>query len=319
MTDPRFFLSSFSPSLPSLLFLGFFIFNAPLGCHSLSLKTDSSLKRPVPRRRGIFPFWRITGDGSPYEFPCIGIPFRKDWPEDDWPFLKNDFVRIDSLNDGAFYAFPRLVYHIDEPAVCALTQHYRRSIDKNSDLLDICSSWASHYPTEFDETMNSVKATGMNPVELFFNDQLTNGFVVADLNGSGLINQPGDGTGGANVFLEYDDESVDVITCALSIDYIIDPVKILRGCNRLLRPGGKVILSFSNRCFGTKAIRLWRVTGINFHVELVNAFFKYAGNYETPMAYNITPSIPGRSQTYSDPLFVLEAVKKSEVTLVSNQ
>ena len=293
-----------------LLSIGYYIFNTPIGCHSLSVKNDSPINRP--RRRGIFPFWRITGDGAPYEFPCVSIPFQRQWPDDDWPFRKTDFVRIDSLNDGAFYALPRLVYHIDEPAVCALTQHYRRSIDYDSDLLDICSSWASHYPTEFPERMNSIKATGMNNVELFFNDQLTDGFVVADLNGNGFINQPGETTAKGDPFWQYDNESFDVITCALSIDYLIDPVQILRGCNRLLRPGGKVIVSFSNRCFGTKAIRLWRVTGINFHVELVNAFFQYAGNYELPTAYNITPVIPGRNQKYQDPLVVVEAVKKSD-------
>ena len=292
-----------------LLSVCHYAFNAPLGCYSLSVKKDTNINRP--RRRGIFPFWRITGDGTPYEFPCVNIPFKREWAEDEWPFRKNDFVRIDSLNDGAFYALPRLVYHIDEPAVCALTQHYRRSIDSNSDLLDICSSWTSHYPTEFPKTMNSIKATGMNQVELFFNDQVTDGFVVADLNGSGLINQPGEETGEGDPFCQYDNESVDVITCALSIDYLIDPVQILRGCNRLLRPGGKVIVSFSNRCFGTKAIRLWRVTGINFHVDLVNAFFQYAGNYDTPTAYNITPIIPGKSQKYQDPLVVVEAIKKS--------
>ena len=119
-----------------LLSVCHYAFNAPLGCYSLSVKKDTNINRP--RRRGIFPFWRITGDGTPYEFPCVNIPFKREWAEDEWPFRKNDFVRIDSLNDGAFYALPRLVYHIDEPAVCALTQHYRRSIDSNSDLLDIC-------------------------------------------------------------------------------------------------------------------------------------------------------------------------------------
>ena len=299
MARPQFFLSLF----------GFCFVTAPFACNSLSLKKDlSSPKRR--RRRGVFPFWRIAGDRSSYEFPCISVPFRREWP-DDCPFLPNDFVRINNYNDGTFYALPRLVYHIDEPAVCALTQHYRRSITRNSDLLDICSSWASHYPTEFPETMKSIRATGMNYVELFFNDQLTDGFVVADLNGNNFVNKPGDGPrGDYGAFSEFDNESVDVITCALSIDYLMDPIQILMGCNRLLRVGGKVIVSFSSRFYVTKATRLWRVTGINFHLELVNAFIQYAGNYEQPMAYNITPSIPDKSRKYRDPLFVIEAVKK---------
>lgn len=298
-----------------LLMLRFGIFDYRFGCYSLSLNNGkrSSL---VGRRRGFFPLFRITGDGTPYEFPCIEIPLRQEWSE-NWPFTKNDFARIDYYNDGLFYALPRLVYHIDEPAVCALTQHYRRSIAKNSDVLDICSSWVSHYPTEFPEKMNSIRGTGMNPIELFLNDQLTDGFVVADLNGDDLINKPSDkfyegidDEGRRDLFSAWEDESVDVITCALSIDYLIDPVKVLKACNRILRPGGKIIVSFSNRCFGTKAIRVWRVNKNSFHVELVNAFFKYAGNYESPLAYDITPTIPDRNKKYRDPLFVVEAVKK---------
>ena len=305
------------PSLLFLLWLRIGMFNDALGCYSLSFKNgnESSPQRPVGRRRGFFPLFRITGDGTPYKFPCTEISFRQEW-SNNWPFTKNDFARIDYYNDGLFYALPRLVYHVDEPAVCALTQHYRRSIEKNSDILDICSSWVSHYPTEFPETMNSIRATGMNPIELFFNDQLTDGFVVADLNGDDIINKPSNAVdegidkAGRDLFAAYDDESFDVVTCALSIDYLIDPVKVLRGCNRILRSGGKVIVSFSNRCFGTKAIRVWRLNKNSFHVELVNAFFKFAGNYKTPTAYEITPTIPDKTQKFRDPLFVIEAVKR---------
>jgi SAM-dependent methyltransferase len=288
-----------------------------------SLSQPPTQKR---RYRGVFPFWRITGDASPYEYPSREISFRQEWTGEKWPFVKNDFARIDYYNDGIFYSLPRLVYHVDEPAVCALTQHYRRSIPPDSDLLDICSSWASHYPTEFPDTMKSIRATGMNALELFFNDQLTDGFVVADLNGSGITNQVSDpNVADANdqetvennkLFGDYEDESVDVITCALSIDYLIDPLRVLRGCNRLLRPGGKVIVSFSNRCFGTKAIRVWRNNRNSFHLELINAFFQYAGNYEPPKAYDITPKLPEGENGFgfnssNDPLFVVEAIKKS--------
>jgi hypothetical protein len=47
-------------------------------------------------------------------------------------------------SDSWFYSVPKLVYHIDEPAVAALTQYYRNNIPPKSDILDICSSWVSY-------------------------------------------------------------------------------------------------------------------------------------------------------------------------------
>ena len=61
------------------------------------------------------------------------------------PCTAGDMRRIDENDDTQFYDFPKLVYHIDEGAVAALTQFYARTI-AGSAILDICSSWVSHYP-----------------------------------------------------------------------------------------------------------------------------------------------------------------------------
>ena len=87
--------------------------------------------------------------------------------------------------------------------LAALTQYYRKNIPKGSDILDICSSWVSHYPLEFPKTMNKICATGMNSLEMGFNDQLTGGFEQKDLN--------------VDPILPYEDESFDVVTCVVSI------------------------------------------------------------------------------------------------------
>ena len=112
-----------------------------------------------PRTRGVL-VRRLTGDSTPYEFPVRPVSFVKEWPEKQ-PFEREDFFRSDENDDGWFYSVPKLVYHIDEPAVAALTQYYRQNIPKKSDILDICSSWVSHYPLEFPKTMGKICATGM--------------------------------------------------------------------------------------------------------------------------------------------------------------
>lgn len=134
----------------------------------------------------------------------------------------------------------------------------------------------------------------MNPLELQLNDQLTGGYVAQDLN-----SQP---------ILPYEDESFDVVTCVVSIDYLIRPIEVLREVNRVLKPGGKIIISQSNRCFPTKAIKMWLQMNDRQHLELINGFLQYAGGYQIPAsAYDITGTLPDNG--YRDPMFIVEGIK----------
>lgn len=244
-----------------------------------------------PRSRGML-VRRLTGDSTPYTFPVTPIRLVKEWPEVE-PFRREDFLRSDENDDSWFYTVPRLVYHIDEPAVASLTQYYRNNIRPGSDILDICSSWVSHYPLEFPDTMGKICATGMNAIELKFNDQLTGGFEVKDLNTDPL--------------LPYKDNSFDVVTCVVSIDYMVEPIKILREVNRVLRKGGKVIISQSNRCFPSKAVAMWLQMNDRQHLELINGYLQYAGGYKDVQAFDITATLPDNG--YRDPMFIMQATK----------
>ena len=91
-------------------------------------------KNGNPRTRGMF-VRRLTGDSTPYKFPVKPVRLVKEWPDGDPPFRAEDFFRADEGNDSSFYTVPRLVYHIDEPAVASLTQYYRNNIPKGSKIL----------------------------------------------------------------------------------------------------------------------------------------------------------------------------------------
>lgn len=168
-------------------------------------------KKGNPRTRGML-VRRFTGDSTPYSFPVSPIRLVKEWPEEP-PFKPEDFFRADEIDDGSFYAVPRLVYHIDEPAVASLTQYYRNNIPAGSSILDICSSWVSHYPLEFSDTMKRISATGMNKLELMYNDQLTD-YQAKNLN--------------VDPKLPYDDNTFNVVTCVVSIDYLVSPIQVLK-------------------------------------------------------------------------------------------
>jgi hypothetical protein len=245
-----------------------------------------------PRTRGLL-VRRFTGDNTPWNFPVKPVSLVKKWPEEPY-FVPENFLRADQQDDGSFYAIPRFVYHIDEAAVASLTQYYRKSIPKDSRILDICSSWVSHYPLEFPKVMKRISATGMNALELKANDQLMD-FTPKNLN--------------IEPKLSYDDESFDVVTCVVSIDYLISPIEVLKEVHRVLKPGGKVIISQSNRCFSSKAIAMWLQMNDRQHLELINGYFQYAGGFKERMAYDITAE--GGPNEYRDPMFIVEAVKES--------
>mmetsp|Transcript_29814 Transcript_29814/g.63839 ORF Transcript_29814/g.63839 Transcript_29814/m.63839 type:complete len:263 (+) Transcript_29814:13-801(+) len=206
----------------------------------------------------------------------------------EWPFSPADFSRQDESNDGIFYDTPRLCYHIDDAAVSALTQYYSESIKDGEDVLDICSSWVSHYPKDFNG--GKVVGLGMNEYELSQNPQLTD-FVTKDLN--------------EDPTFPFDDASFDKVTCVVSVDYLNKPKEIFKEIGRVLRPGGECLISMSNRCFPTKAFRIWLNTSDIEHIFITGSFFHYAGVFDAPSCSDISPN-PGRS----DPLYVVKAARK---------
>ncbi|ERN04070.1 hypothetical protein AMTR_s00209p00028300 [Amborella trichopoda] len=203
-----------------------------------------------------------------------------EWPE-KFPFKEEDFQRFDESSDSLFYSTPRFVTHIDDPAIAALTKFYSAVFPPSNSpgvcLLDLCSSWVSHYPKGYKQ--DKIVGLGMNEEELQRNPVLTD-YVVQDLN--------------VNPKLPFGDNSFDAITNAVSVDYLNKPIDVFKEMQRVLKPGGLAIMSFSNRCFWTKAISIWTSTGDVDHVWIVGAYFHYAGGFDPPEALDISPN-PGRS------------------------
>ncbi|KAF7813920.1 biotin synthesis protein BioC [Senna tora] len=212
-----------------------------------------------------------------------------EWPE-QFPFKDEDFQRFDESPDSLFYEAPRFVTHIDDPAIAALTKYYSQVFPPSNtpgvSILDMCSSWVSHFPPGYKQ--ERVVGLGMNEEELKRNPVLT-GYAVQDLN--------------VNPKLPFEDNSFDIITNVVSVDYLAKPLEVFKEMCRILKPGGMAIMSFSNRCFWTKAISIWTSTGDADHVMIVGSYFHYAGGFEPPQAVDISPN-PGRS----DPIYIVYSI-----------
>ena len=174
--------------------------------------------------------------------------------------------RADESADEAFYAQPRFVTHIDEGAIAAVTQLYREFFPPGGTLLDLMSSWVSHLPLE--AAYSRVVGLGMNEAELSANPRL-DAYVIQNLN--------------ADAHLPFADGYFDAAGLCVSIDYLTDPVAVLRETARVLRPGAPMVVTFSNRCFPTKAVAVWHALDDIGRCQLVAAFFRTASEqYWTP-------------------------------------
>ena len=90
-------------------------------------------------------------------------------------FPAGAFQRLDETPDADFYAAPRMVTHIDEGAIAAVTELYREYFPANGAILDLMSSWVSHLPPE--ASYRRITGLGMNADELAANPRLARRFV----------------------------------------------------------------------------------------------------------------------------------------------
>jgi SAM-dependent methyltransferase len=173
------------------------------------------------------------------------------------------FGRVDETDDLDFYAPPRLVTHIDEGATAALTAFYGAMLPVDGVIFDMMSSWISHLPPDLGTT--EVIGHGMNAEELAANRRLDRWFI-QDLN--------------ADPILPLETASVDAALCCVGVQYLRRPVEVFSDVRRALRPGGPLIVSFSNRCFPTKAVAIWRGLSSAGHARLVSLYLERAGLVE---------------------------------------
>ncbi len=185
---------------------------------------------------------------------------------------------MDPTEDEEFYAFERKVVHIETGAIEALRTAYTEILPSKARVLDLMSSWRSHLPHA---GLGHVTGLGMNAAEMADNPQLDT-WLVHNLN--------------RDPRLPFDDASFDAVACAVSVQYLVEPVAVFTDVRRVLVPGGPLVVSFSNRCFPTKAVAIWLANGDEIHRALVRGYLEQAG---------FGGVVDERRPSSDDPLFVV--------------
>lgn len=215
---------------------------------------------------------------------------RADPPADDLNatrFPPGFFGRADESDDADFYAMDRFVTHIDDGAIRAVGELYRGLElcgSGSGPVLDICSSWISHFPLAPERLV----VTGMNANELAANEQADE-WIVRDLN--------------ADPTLPFADGSFAGVTCCASVDYLTRPLDVFAEIARVLRPGGVFACTFSNRCFPTTAIRGWLSTDDAGRCRIVETYVELTDGLGEPTTQRRDTGRRG------DPLFAVTAFR----------
>jgi SAM-dependent methyltransferase len=196
---------------------------------------------------------------------------------------------MDESPDADFYVAPRFVVHIDDATIAALTDWYAEVLAPGAEVLDLMSSWVSHLPDPSLLPLGRVVGLGLNAAELAANPRLAS-YDVCDLN-----REPK---------LPYADASFDAALCAVSIQYLVRPVEVFAEAARVLRPGGRVAIATSHRCFPTKAIRGFHVLPPAERLAAIALYLERAGGFAP--AERVDRSPPG-----ADPLWIVTALRRA--------
>ncbi len=210
------------------------------------------------------------------------------------------FSRLDETDDKVFYATDRFVQHLDRTALDTVENLIGQLVvEEHPVILDLMAGWDSHLPEGLAPAR--MIGLGLNENELRRNPALTE-YVLHDLN--------------ADPLLPFPDETFDVVLNTVSVDYLVKPLEVFREAARVLKPGGLFLVVFSNRMFPQKAVKVWRESGEEERLILVQDFFEDSGLFE-PVRRFISRGRPRpRDDKYagsglpSDPVYAIYADRK---------
>jgi len=195
------------------------------------------------------------------------------------------FERQDDSNDEHFYESPRLVTHIDDETIAALTYYYEEVLRPDYKILDLMSSWISHLPKN--TNYHHVTGLGMNRAELDKNARLDERLV------HNLNHQPE---------LSFKNDTFDAVLIAVSVQYLISPLTVFDEIVRILKPGGMCVVAMSHRLFPTKAIYAFQALSASDRISLVTHYMQQTGLMDDVEFID-------RSPVSGDPLWIVQGKK----------
>ena len=224
-------------------------------------------------------------------------------PEQETDFWQdNPFHRLDPAPDSAFFAQPSFQPFWDETALLQVSHFYQQQIPSHSRILDLMAGIHSPLAEAAIQPV-TVSCAGLNRQELENNPQCDS-VEVLDVNRTKT--------------LPYADASFDVVLIHAAIEYVIHPQTLLVEILRILKPGGQLIISFSNRYVLEKVIRCWRLAHDFERPGILLAYLRKTAEFgqfisqswrgrPRPLDDRLASQLP-----FSDPVFIVSARKTGD-------
>ena len=214
----------------------------------------------------------------------------------------NAIKTLDQSKEEDFFASANLEPFWDKTALNQVTSLYNELLSDDMDILDLMAG--VHSPLQQASIRPAhVFCAGLNRSELEANP------ICADRQ---LIN-----VNDANALAGFEDARFDAVLIHAAIEYVTNPHDLMHQIGRILKPGGRIIISFSNRSMQGKAINIWHELDEFERPALVLGYLKNAHCYTAFNSYSMRGRFrPEDDQLssqllYSDPVYAVWANRVS--------
>jgi SAM-dependent methyltransferase len=262
----------------------------------------------------IFDIESIRKNGLEREQRCVDIvtqlcdmgPGMQDIAGNDETefFCTHSFDRKDTKDDGIYFQSARLTPYWDTNASAQVSHFYRNHINPGSTILDLMAG--VHSPLlEAGIDGIDVTAAGLNAEELD-NNKSCKCRIVLDVNRISA--------------LPFNDAAFDVVLIHAAIEYVTKPRLLFAEINRILKPAGRIIVSFSNRNEADKVIRIWAELSEFERSGLVLAYLRAGTQLEHFQSFTSRGRYRTKEEAltdqllYSDPVFIVMGHKIACIT-----
>ena len=214
-------------------------------------------------------------------------------------FSDNPFQRLDEGNDEEFFKFPDYNPFWDIVALAQVSEIYTKLIPANAKVLDLMAG--AHSPLQDAEVeVDSVICAGLNEEEMAAN---LNCHLKIKVDVNSMTSLP------------FDSGQFDTVLIHAAIEYVIKPDLLFAEINRVLKPSGRIIISFSNRSIAEKRIQLWAGAHEFERPAIVLSYLRSNGGFANFNSYSMRDLFrPDDDKLadkllYSDPVYVVWADK----------
>lgn len=177
---------------------------------------------------------------------------------------------------------------IEDEAASSLTNHYSFYLKDNMSVLEFGAAENSYLPEALN--LEHHVGVGANQKLMNLNPSLTESFVV-DLN-----NVDEERGIDSDELKKLGAEKFDVIIMANTIDFLSSPREVFKSAWALLKPGGLMIVSFTNReaysqKFGRAQNKMWEDRNDDQHMWICGSFFQFSAGdgWEGLKGFDISP------------------------------